>query len=212
MKKKKQIKNFFIISTRPYFRNLFFNLKLFGKGLLKSENLFFLKFSSFSKFGSFMFFLISQNIFFNKEYVFNIGSIIGYEFFNEFLKRFKFFSMGIQYAWLVNFAIEGYHFRAFLTKIKSLRKFVIIFHLGFFYNVMLIFPKHVKIYWKKRSFNLRSAFLLELIMITTYIRMIRNLFPYKVKGFVYDNLIFSKASDYERELFYIKPGKKSKLR
>jgi len=120
--------------------------------------------------------------------------------------------MGICFAWLVNFGIDGYHFRAFLTKIKKLKKFAILFHLGFFYNVMLLFPKNIKIYWKKRSFKLRGSCLFELVLISSYIRMIRNLFPYKIKGFVYDNLLTKKPGDYERELFYIKPGKKSKLR
>lgn len=204
----KRFKKFFVISTRPYLRTLFFSLKVIADSVRKVETKVTLRFVTISNFGAFVFFIVLQNFVIEKFFVGNLGFVLGERFFYEFLKKFRILIKGIRYAWLVNSAIEGYHFRAFLTKLRKMKKFVVLFHLGFFYNVLVFFPRTIKLYWKKRTFKIRGALLSELIMISHYIRIIRNLFPYKIKGFVYDSLVHFKVDGYEKELFGIKPGKK----
>jgi len=204
----KRFKKFLVISTRPYLRTLFFSLKVVAESFLKLEQILTLRLVIISNFGAFVFFIGSQNFINENFFVGNFGLVLNDVFFFEFLKKFRVLIKGIRYAWLVNSAIEGYHFRAFLTKLRKMRKFVVLFHLGFLYNVLVFFPRTIKLYWKKRTFKIRGALLSELIMIAHYIRIIRNLFPYKIKGFVYDSLVHFKVDGYEKALFVIKPGKK----
>lgn len=201
----------FIISTRPYFRNIFFSFQCLGENFTDSNRCFTFKFVTVSNFGAFFFMLTCINFVSvaSLKFVFDLGFISRQNVFFEFFNRFKLLILGIRFAWIINFAIEGYHFRAFLTKLKKMRRFAVLFHLGFFYNVLLFFPGTIKLFWKKRTFRIRGAILSELIMIAYYIRMIRNLFPYKIKGFIYDNLIYFKPDAYEKEMFGIKPGKKT---
>jgi len=201
----------FIISTRPYSRNIFFSMHCLGEGVTGANRCFTFKFITVSNLGAFLFFLVCLNFVSAKslKFVFDLGFISRQNVFLEFFNRFKILIKGIRFAWIINFAIEGYHFRAFLTKLKKMKKFAVLFHLGFFYNVLLFFPRTIKLFWKKRTFRIRGAILSELIMIAYYIRMIRNLFPYKIKGFIYDNLIYFKPDAYEKEMFGIKPGKKT---
>lgn len=202
----------YILSTRPFKRLLFLHVKNINcQKRLKHVML--LSFTFFSNLGSFSIFVFIKNVLRLPKHstLFDLGFILDSVSLNFLKKLFLLFLNGIRYAWMTIFSIEGYHYRAFLTKIKKLKKSVIIFRLGFFYNLMILFSRNIRIYWKKRLFRLRGSNLLELFALSSYIRMVRNLFPYKIKGIIYDNLALNKP-EFEKEKFGVKPGKKAKVR
>lgn len=213
-------KSFFIVSTRPYKRLLFVSFKSMSLSLKKltnssktlynnSKNLFCLQF--FGRFGSFFIFFFVRNIVFCSTFLINLGLLLEFNFIKNIEKKICLFLVGIQFAWMTVFSIEGYHFRIFRKRLKKLKRVVLKLRLGFLYRVVIVLPKSLRIFWKKRFFRLRGSDLVMLYMVSMYIRMVRNLFPYKVKGIVYDNYGLSKG-DFERQVFFIKPGKKAKLR
>lgn len=201
----------YILSTRPFKRLVFLHVKSLDKKK-EIKKVILLKFSFFSNLGAFSIFVFVKNILaLPKNFLFDLGFVVDQHVLLFLKKMFLLFLDGIRYAWMTIFSIEGYHYRAFLTKIKRLKKSVIIFRLGFFYNLMILFSRNIKIYWRKRLFRLRGSNLLELFAISSYIRLVRNLFPYKIKGIIYDNYVLNKA-DFEKEKFGVKPGKKAKVR
>jgi len=202
----------YILSTRPFKRLLFLHVKNLNK-LKKINNVILLSFTFFSNLGSFSIFVFVKNLIAlsKNNSLFDLGFVLNRTSLIFLKKMLLLFLNGIRYAWMTIFSIEGYHYRAFLTKIKKLKKSVIIFRLGFFYNLMILFSRNIKIYWKKRLFRLRGSNLLELLALSSYIRMVRNLFPYKIKGIIYDNLALNKP-EFEKERFGVKPGKKAKVR
>jgi hypothetical protein len=217
---KKKYASLVVLSTRPYKRLLFCSLVCIqGVKNIKSfsYNNFFFKFGICGNFGSFFMFFFSKNLLkmtvssISQKLLFNLGFVVRKELFQKFFSFLKTAVVGIHFSWMTIFAIEGYHFRTFLHYVKSLKQYAVLFKLGFFYNLLIVFPKSFKIFWKKRLFKLRSSDLLELYNISFYIRMLRNLFPYKVKGIIYDNFNRSKP-DYEKQLYRFKQGKKAKLR
>lgn len=202
----------YILSTRPFKRLLFLHVKNINCQK-RLNHVMLLSFTFFSNLGSFSIFVFIKNVLSLPKHstLFDLGFILDVVSLNFLKKLFLLFLNGIRYAWMTIFSIEGYHYRAFLTKIKKLKKSVIIFRLGFFYNLMILFSRNIRIYWKKRLFRLRGSNLLELFALSSYIRMVRNLFPYKIKGIIYDNLALNKP-EFEKEKFGVKPGKKAKVR
>lgn len=219
--RKQKYTSLLVISTKPYKRLLFCSLvsihNIRKHQIVGNSSPFFFKFGITGNFGSFFMFFYVKNFLLmngansNLPVLHNLGFVIRNLLFKKFFSFFKVAISGIQFAWMTIFAIEGYHFRTFLHYVKSLKRFAILFKLGFFYNLLLVFPKSFKIFWKKRLFKLRSSDLFALYNVSFYIRMLRNLFPYKVKGIIYDNFNYSRP-DYEKQLYVFKQGKKAKLR
>ena len=118
--------------------------------------------------------------------------------------------IGVCFGAGVGFFIEGYHFRIFYARVRKLGWRSLFFcRMGYFYNLLLVLPLHVRVFWRKRSFFLRGAFLSSFIALCFYLRMLRNLFPYKIKGVIYDNDRMARKN-YEETLFSLKPGKQDK--
>lgn len=97
-------------------------------------------------------------------------------------KRFLFYAIsGIIFGWIVQFNIIGYHYTLrFSAKKRYLR-----INLGFRYKIFLILPSSIVIYGEKRKFALVGSNFIELHALAMYIRSLRNLLPYKLKGFCF---------------------------
>lgn len=120
------------------------------------------------------------------------------------IKNFRNLLFDLIFGWFVRFRTIGYHYTARLYYRRNLKKTgqaFVLFRLGFFYKVLIKLPASVKLYWRKRFFTLKGNNFHELFLLSNYIRFVRNLFPYKSKGFTFDN-----------ENFPLKTGKKSKFR
>jgi len=95
------------------------------------------------------------------------------------------------------FSVIGYNYR--IKAFKKKRYFIL--KIGYFYKIVLKVPKLIKVLSRKRSFMLIGTNKIIFDSFTDYIRNLRNLYPYKKKGFTYRN-----------EYFKLKKGKKTRFR
>jgi len=137
---------------------------------------------------------------------FNEKSIIkSNEFYLHFssLKFFKkylvYIVFGINFFWSVSYEIIGYNY----TIKNRLRKKLFRLNLGYSkHKIILNLPFGLKVIAKKRRFWVFSTDIVLLYNLARYIRDLRNLFPYKLKGLV---------SNSNWKIF-LKPGKVTKYR
>jgi len=107
------------------------------------------------------------------------------------------FFVGFFFKYIVRFEIVGYHYIIRFSKFNNIMKL----KLGFKYRVNLRFPSTIRFINEKRKFVLLGEDFFVLKEISTYIRNLRNLYPYKRKGIVFNI-----------ENLKLKVGKKAKLR
>jgi len=105
-------------------------------------------------------------------------------------------SSGI-YRWFVRFNVVGYHYTMRTLK----RRRWLYLRMGYRYRFVIVMPKSLCILAKRRFFCLVGEKFKWLVEISNYIRNLRNLFPYKIKGIVYS-----------LEKLFLKPGKRARLR
>jgi hypothetical protein len=95
------------------------------------------------------------------------------------------------------FRIMGYHY----TYKAFPRKNIMRLNLGYKFRFFMTLPSSVRVVIRKRFFSLVGSNKIALISLCKFIRHLRNLLPYKLKGFVFDD---------ERPV--LKQGKKVKYR
>lgn len=130
-------------------------------------------------------------LYFNNEYIFKNGV---YKFFKNWMINML---TGFLFNWIVRFSIVGYHYTLKFSRLKRLVRL----KLGFRYRIVLVLPTGIDLIYNKRRFCIVGDNIYKIFEICKYIRNLRNLFPYKSKGFVY-----------VLENLKLKAGKKSKLR
>jgi len=123
--------------------------------------------------------------------------ILKYNYINLFKKFLFYIISGIVFGWTIQFNIVGYHY----TLRFSVKKKYLKINLGFRYKIFLVLPSSITIFGEKRRFALVGSNFIELHELANYIRSLRNLLPYKLKGFCFLN-----------EQVKLKQGKKLKYR
>jgi len=87
------------------------------------------------------------------------------ERFKVWWSRLRTLVTGVCFGWGVGFFIEGYHFRIFHARIRKLNYRSLFFcRMGYFYNLLLVLPHHVRVFWRKRSFFCEERFFLFLLL------------------------------------------------
>jgi hypothetical protein len=117
--------------------------------------------------------------------------------------------VGVHTGFAVAFFVEGYHLRFTPARVVQINRTAMLARLGHFRNLLFVFPPHMRFWFRKRSFFVRSGCLEEFSAVCLYLRMLRDLFPYKLKGLVYDGYLFRNTL-YEKDTYLLKPGKKDK--
>jgi len=109
------------------------------------------------------------------------------EFFikNFYLKKirnlFCFYIFNVCFCWCANFEIIGYNYEIK----KRLKKNLLKLDLGFSkHKILLYFPYYVFVLGRKRSFDLFCLSLNLFYTVFYFIRCIRDLFPYKLRGII----------------------------
>jgi len=209
---KRGLSKFYILATKPYRRILFIRLHVrFSSLSLRS----FVYLMFYGALGGFGIGVVVRNIAIERQG--HPRKLVGLRFvtlpryFQFLANTLTLYLTGINFGWGINFFMEGYHFKAVYAYISKLRRSVLFCRMGFFYNLLLCFPRHIKFSWRKRSFFIRGSNFTEFLGVCFYLRMVRNLFPYKIKGFIYDNYFVNKTI-YEKDIFPLKKGKKDKQR
>lgn len=104
---------------------------------------------------------------------------------------------GICCGYFNRFVTIGYNYR---IKSSFAHSYLFIF-LGHRYSLALKFPDSVRIFRKKRSFTIFGTNFIEFNFIVDYVRHLRDLFPYKNRGFLI-----------RKEVVSLKRGKKVKFK
>lgn len=196
----KKKKNFF-------FKISYFLSFLFGFSFNVFLNLFFFKFKLVCK-NNFPFFInYFDNLFFYRYNLFFIPIFFNratflfrIEFLKPLITLFKFIIYSTIFGWYVKFNLIGYNFT-----IKSfLRRGFLRLNLGYSrHKFILKSSKFVKFLTKKkRKISIFSNDFNQLFTIVRYIVQLRNVFPYKIRGFI----LFSSVP------IVMKQGKKTKYR
>jgi len=135
----------------------------------------------------------------NNIVIFISGQSLGlkHNYVNLFKKFLFYIVSGIVFGWIIQFNIIGYHY----TLRFSVRKKYLKINLGFRYKIFLVLPPSITILGEKRKFALVGLNFIELYELANYIRSLRNLLPYKLKGFCFLD-----------EQVKLKQGKKLKYR
>lgn len=123
--------------------------------------------------------------------------VLRYNYLNLFRKFLFYIISGIVFGWIIQFNIVGYHY----TLRFSMKKKYLKINLGFRYKIFLVLPSSIMIFGEKRKFALVGSNFIELHELANYIRCLRNLLPYKLKGFCFLD-----------EQIKLKQGKKLKYR
>jgi len=105
----------------------------------------------------------------------------------------------VRFGWVVEINVRGNAYLWRRWRIKKLKRSALMVRAGFFYNLLVILPTTLRLFWHKSYIRLFSASIGDLTLIAEYLRFTRDLFPYKIGGFIF-----------EEERFEIKPGKKRK--
>ena len=130
-----------------------------------------------------------------------------YKFQNYFLVRntclnfintsFKMLVLGVVSGWFLHFVLTGYNYR---LKSSFFNSFLLVY-LGFFYSCLFKLPNSIKVFRRKRAFIIFSNNLLDFNFTVRYLRHLRDLFPYKIRGLTL-----------KKEVVRLKKGKKVKFR
>lgn len=175
---------------KKYKSSIFFFKLFFFKGQsLTKKNVFFIFFKVIGFFGM-------QNflIYF---FLFKHFLVLRTVALSLFLNSVNLIFYGVSSGWFMHFILFGYNYR---LKSSFFGSFLLLY-LGFFYSLLFKFPSSVKIFRRKRAFLIFSTNLLDFNFTVSYLRHLRDLYPYKSRGLIFN-----------RETFKFKQGKKVKFR
>ena len=113
------------------------------------------------------------------------------------MKYLNFMFVGVNFGWVVKYSIIGYQYT---IKFSKKRRYLKI-NLGFRYRIFIILPCSISVFGERRKLALLGTNYIELIKVSRYIRYLRNLLPYKLKGLIFVD-----------ENVKLKQGKKVKYR
>jgi hypothetical protein len=178
-----------IISIKPLRKKVFIKINLLTLALYSlrkfrlQKHQFLLHIFFSSRFGTNQSLLRVQSIIpFNQKFAFIFSLFQRKLIFSYFEKTLA----GFLFPFYINFKLIGYHYKIF-KKRKKTRRLGIRFRMGFFDDYMFVFSKGIYLKRKKREFMLYSGNFVQLMMLSVFIRYIRNTFPYKNKGFSFVN-------------------------
>ena len=131
------------------------------------------------------------------------GSGMGMEFFCRHTRLsilrtlFKKCLFGLNAGYFLRFAVVGYNYKLKAFKRRNL----VMLKIGYFYKIIIKVPKLIKVRSKKRLFWVKGTNEIVFRYFVTFLRNLRNLYPYKKKGYALRN-----------EKFKLKKGKKTRYR
>lgn len=123
--------------------------------------------------------------------------LLRYRAFSKLINTFGVLLFGICCGYFNRFKIEGYNYR---VKSSFSNAYILLF-VGHRYSILLKFPTSIKIFPRKRAFTVFGTNFIEVNYVLDYIRHLRDLFPYKKRGFVLT-----------KENISLKRGKKEKFK
>lgn len=175
-----------------YRKDFVFQIRVIKKNVL-FKNLSYLNFNFIGPFGF-------QDLFLSNKFFCSISGekiLLREQKLNSILNAFDLIICGICCGFFSRFNTIGYNYR-----IKSSFKFSYLYvFVGHFYSILLKFPRTVKIFRRKRFFTVFGTNFLDFKFIISYIRHLRDLYPYKTRGFVFRD-----------ESVSLKRGKKLKVK
>jgi len=107
----------------------------------------------------------------------------------------------LRFGWVVELNVRGNAYLWRYWRIRRLRRFALFVRAGFFYNLLVLLPTTFRMFWHKSYIRLFSASFGDLMLVSEYLRFVRDLFPYKLAGFIF-----------EEERFRLKLGKRAKTK
>lgn len=125
--------------------------------------------------------------------------VVGVHAWRWFLRCMKAQMRDVRFGWVVEINVRGNAYLWRRWRIRKLRRAALLVRAGFFYNLLVVLPMTLRLFWHKSYVRLFTVNAGDLAAIAEYIRFTRNLFPYKLAGFIF-----------EEERFILKPGKKGK--
>lgn len=114
-----------------------------------------------------------------------------------FIRAFDAVFYGLNCGYFLRLGIIGYNYRLRTSHSQS----YMFFFLGHFFSILIRLPSTVRVFRRKRNFIIFGINLLDFNYTVDYVRHLRDLYPYKTRGF---SLL--------REVVPLKRGKKVKFK
>jgi hypothetical protein len=127
--------------------------------------------------------------------------VLGLRLLGRLLGRTLWRLRNLRFGWVVELNVRGNTYLWRRWSVRKLRRVALLVRAGFFYNLLVMIPKTLRLFWHKSYIRLFAVNLGDMAAVAEYIRFVRNLFPYKLAGFTF-----------EEERFIVKPGKKGKTK
>ena len=107
----------------------------------------------------------------------------------------------LRFGWVVEVNVRGNAYLWRYWRVRKLRRYALFVRAGFFFNLLVLLPTTLRMFWHKNYVRLFSVSFGDLALVTEYLRFVRDLFPYKLAGFIF-----------EEERFKLKLGKRAKTK